>query len=94
MRFKGRPYPPDRERRIRVKIELARRDMTISDLARELGMKQQLASSVINGTRLSKKTEEKIAAYFGTTRKDLFRPRTRGELEAMRRAAADKGGAL
>jgi plasmid maintenance system antidote protein VapI len=88
----GRPYPPDRERRVRVKIELAKRDMTVSGLARVLGVKQQLASAVINGTRLSKKTEEKIAAYFGMTRQDLFRPRSHAELKAMRLALAGKGG--
>jgi transcriptional regulator with XRE-family HTH domain len=93
MRHKGRPYPPDRERRIRVKLELTRRDMTVSDLARALNINQGNLSSIINGTRQSKKTEEKIAAYFGTTRKDLFRPRTRGEPEAMRRASAGNGGA-
>ena len=93
MRHKGRPYPPDRERRIRVKTELAKRDMTVSDLARILHIHQGNLSSIINGTRLSKKAEEKIAAYFGTTRKELFRPKTRGELEAVRRAASGKGGA-
>jgi transcriptional regulator with XRE-family HTH domain len=90
---KGRPYPPDKERRIRVKIELARRDMTISDLARALGMKQQQASAVISGIRRSPKTEEKIAAWFGLSREELFPPRTNGEMEAMRAAAADKGRA-
>jgi transcriptional regulator with XRE-family HTH domain len=80
---RGRPYPPDKERRVRVKIELARRDMTISDLARALGMKQQVASAVINGTRRSKKTEEKIAAYFGMAWRELFPPRSRDELNAL-----------
>jgi transcriptional regulator with XRE-family HTH domain len=90
---RGRPYPPDKERRVRVKIELARRDMTISDLARALGMKQQIASAVINGTRRSLKTEEKIAAYFGMARRELFPDRTRDEIEALRAAAAGKGRA-
>jgi plasmid maintenance system antidote protein VapI len=90
---KGRPYPPDRERRIRVKIELARRDMTISDLAGALGIKRPAISNVINGTRISPRTEEKIAAYFGTTRQELFRPRGRTEINAARAALAGKGGA-
>ncbi|MDR2185423.1 MAG: helix-turn-helix transcriptional regulator [Treponema sp.] len=90
----GRPYPPDKERRIRIKIELAQRDMTVSDLARALHIHQGNLSAIINGTRLSKKTEERIAAYFGMPRQELFPPRTKGELEAMRRAAAaDKGRA-
>jgi transcriptional regulator with XRE-family HTH domain len=86
---RGRPYPPDRERRIRVKIELARRDMTISDLARVLGIHQGNLSSIVNGTRISRKTEEKIAVFFGMTRRELFPPPAKGEYAAL----ADKGGA-
>jgi plasmid maintenance system antidote protein VapI len=89
---RGRPYPPDKERRIRVKTELARRDMTISDLARALGIKRPAVSTVINGIRRSPKTEEKIAAYFGLDRQELFPSRTIAELEAMR-AATGKGRA-
>jgi plasmid maintenance system antidote protein VapI len=89
----GRPYPPDRERRVRVKIELARRDMTISDLANALCVHQGNLSSVINGTRISKKTEGKIAAYFGMTWEELFRTRSKAELSAARAAPAGKGGA-
>jgi transcriptional regulator with XRE-family HTH domain len=65
--------------------------MTISDLAGALNIHQGNLSSVISGTRRSLKTEEKIAAYFGRAREELFPPRTRGELEAMRSAAAGKG---
>jgi transcriptional regulator with XRE-family HTH domain len=89
----GRPYPRDRERRIRVKIELARRNMTISDLAKALGIHQGNLSWVINGVRRSPKTEEKIAAYFGLPREELFPPRSAGELRAMREARPGKGGA-
>jgi plasmid maintenance system antidote protein VapI len=66
--------------------------MTITDLARALGIKRPMVSNVINGTRLSKKTEEKIAAFFGLSRRELFPPRTMADLEALR-AAADKGRA-
>jgi transcriptional regulator with XRE-family HTH domain len=66
--------------------------MTISDLAGILNVNQGNLSSVINGTRLSRKTEEKITAYFGLPWRELFPPRSGGELEAMR-AAAGKGGA-
>jgi plasmid maintenance system antidote protein VapI len=75
-----------------VKIELARWDMAVSDLARALHMHQGNLSSIINGIRRSKKTEEKIAAYFGLSRRELFPPRTKGDLEAMRAALAGKGG--
>jgi hypothetical protein len=33
---KGRPYPPDRERRVRVKTELAKRDISVNELAAKL----------------------------------------------------------
>ena len=88
---RGRPYPPDRERRIRIKTELALRDMTISDLAGALGINRGTLSAVINGTRRSPKAEEKIAAWFGMTREALFPRRTKDEIEAMRRAPAGKG---
>lgn len=90
---RGRPYPPDKERRVRVKIELARRDMTISDLARALGVNRGHLSETISGTRRSLKAEEKIAAYFGLPRRELFPPRTIAEMEALRAAAAGKGRA-
>ena len=89
---RGRPYPPDRERRIRVKTELARRDMTVSDLAGALGINRGTLSCVINGTRRSPRTEEKIAAYFGMARRELFPLRTVDEMEALAAAAAGKGG--
>ncbi|MDR3124168.1 MAG: helix-turn-helix domain-containing protein [Treponema sp.] len=86
----GRPYPPDRERRKRVKVELARRDMTISDLARALGINRGNLSQIIAGRRRTQKTEEKIAAFFGLDRRELFPPRTKTELEAMRAGAKGK----
>jgi plasmid maintenance system antidote protein VapI len=81
---RGRPYPPDRERRVLIKTELAKRDMTITELALALGIKLPLVSNIINGVRRSKKTEEKIAAFFGKEPKELFPPRTKGELVRMR----------
>ena len=88
---RGRPYPPDKERRVRVKTELAMRDMSISDLARVLGIKRPAVSYVINGIRRSKKTESKIAAFFGREPRDLFPSRSKEEIEAMRKAG--KGAA-
>jgi len=86
----GRPYPPDRERRVRIKIELAKQDMTISDLALELGIKRPLVSYVINGIRHSKITEEKIAAFFGLPRDELFPSRSKKELATMREEYAGR----
>ena len=88
---RGRPYPPDRERRIRIKTELALRDMTVSDLARALNVNRGHLSETIGGTRRTKSTEEKIAAWFGVPREALFPRRTKDEIEAMRRAPAGKG---
>jgi len=90
---RGRPYPPDKERRVRIKTELAMRDMSISDLARALKIKRPTVSYVINGIRRSKKTEAKIAAFFNKEPRELFPPRTREEIEAMRKAADRKGAA-
>jgi lambda repressor-like predicted transcriptional regulator len=81
---KGRPYPLDAERRRLVRVELAKRDMTISDLARALGMHQGNLSNVISGRRLSPKTEKRIAAFLGVPAEALFPERTRGEIAAMR----------
>jgi len=77
-------YPKDWERRRLVKIELAKRDMTITDLAVSLGMNRGYVSDVICGVRRSRVNETKIAAFFGLTREELFPVRTRGDLEAMR----------
>ena len=87
---KGRPYPPDKERRVRVKTELAKNDMTISDLAQALGIKVSLASYIINGVRRSKKTEERIAAFFGKSREELFPSRTKKELADMREKQTER----
>ena len=90
---RGRPYPPDRERRVRIKTELAMRDMNISDLARALGIKRPAVSYVINGIRRSKKTEAKIAAFFGREPRELFPARSKEEIEAMRKKSGEGGAA-
>jgi len=86
----GRPYPPDKERRVRVKVELAKKDMTISELANATKINRPHLAEVINGTRRSKKTEEKISHFFGKSWEELFPPRTRRDLEAMREAEAKR----
>ena len=89
----GRPYPRDAERRILVRTELAKCNMTVSNLAIQLGIHRTVVSRVINGTRRSPCAEERIAAYFGKTRAELFPPRTLGDLAAMRaeQEAAESG---
>ena len=90
----GRPYPLDRERRRRVLVALAERDMTISDLARRLDTSRQYISAVVSGRDLSTKTEQRVAEFLGKPVNDLFPSRKAKEIGEMRRAeAAAKGGA-
>jgi len=87
-----RPYPLDRERRRRVMVALAEKDMVISDLARALGVSRVLVSNIISGRRLSPKTERRIAEYLGKPEDYLFPERTTEEMAQMRTAeAAEKG---
>jgi len=44
----SRPYPLDRERRRRVMVALAEKEMTISDLARNLEVSKQYISPIGN----------------------------------------------
>ena len=88
-----RPYPIDRERRRNVLRELVDRDMTISDLARALGLCPSIISMTISGRRLSARTEQRIAGFLGKSADYLFPARTAAEIGAMRRAEeAAKGG--
>jgi len=82
----NRPYPLDRERRRRVMIALAERDMTISDLARLLHLPRPYVSQVISGRDLSKKTEQRIAEFLGKPADYLFPYRTPKEIGEMRKA--------
>lgn len=84
----SRPYPLDRERRRRVLVALAERDMTISDLAKEIGLARPLVSNIVSGRRLSLKTEQRIADFLGEPLDRLFPYRTPEEIGRMRRAEA------
>jgi transcriptional regulator with XRE-family HTH domain len=61
--------------------------MTVSDLAKKLNMGSSHLYEVINGIRLSPKTEKRVSAFFGKPWEELFPPRGRDELAAMRRGA-------
>jgi plasmid maintenance system antidote protein VapI len=88
----SRPYPLDRERRRRVLVALAERDMTISGLARALNLPQSLVSMTIGGRRLSTKAEQRIADFLGKPADYLFPFRAPKEIGRMRQAeAAEKG---
>jgi plasmid maintenance system antidote protein VapI len=84
----SRPYPLDRERRRRVLVALAERGITISGLARSIGVAQAIVSKVISGRRLSLKTEQRIADFLGKSADWLFPARTAKEIGEMRKAEA------
>ena len=88
----SRPYPVDHERRRKVMIALAERDMNISDLARNIGLAQATVSQVINGRRLSPKTEQRIAKFLCKSADDLFPYRTPDEIRIMRQAETSRKG--
>jgi len=92
----SRPYPIDHERRRRVLIALAENDMSISDLSRSLKTSRAIISQVINGRRLSSRTEQLIAKYLDKPADYLFPFRTPDEIKKMRQAeqkASQKGTA-
>jgi len=84
----SRPYPLDRERRRRVMVALVQKGLTISALAKRLTVSKQYVSAVINGRRLSYKTEQCIADFLGKPVDYLFPYRTPAEIKKMREAEA------
>jgi transcriptional regulator with XRE-family HTH domain len=88
----SRPYPLDHERRRRVLVALAELDMTISSLARKLGVSKQYVSAVTSGRRISKKTEQRIADFLGKPADYLFPYRLPEEIGEMREAEAKAKG--
>jgi transcriptional regulator with XRE-family HTH domain len=88
----SRPYPLDKERRKRVMVALAEKDTNISGLAKSLNLPVSLISMIINGRRMSVKTEKLIAEFLGKSEKYLFPFRTGKEIGEMRRAEAAKRG--
>jgi plasmid maintenance system antidote protein VapI len=90
----SRPYPLDHERRQRVLVALAEKDMTITALAKTLYLPVSLISMVINGRRRSEITEQRIAKFLNKPADSLFPIRTPAEIKKMRQAeAAAKGKA-
>ena len=89
----SRPYPLDRERRRRVLVELALRNMNLSDLARALKIHQSCFSLVVSGRRRSPATERRIAGFFELPADELFPRRTLEDIALMRQAEADKRSA-
>ena len=88
-----RPYPIDRERRRRVMIALAEKELTISGLARKLKLSKPLVSIIVSGRRISEKTEQRIAKFLGKPADYLFPERTTEDIKKMRQAESQKGKA-
>jgi len=79
-------YPLDRERRRRVMIALAEKELTASALAEVLCISKTLVSLIICGRRRSELTEMFIADYLGKSSDYLFPARTQEEILKMRQA--------
>ena len=82
----SRPYPLDHECRLQILHILLDRQMSISDLAKSLGIARAIISQVISRRRLSPKTEQRIAEYLGKPVDYLFPTRTPEEIALMRQA--------
>ncbi|MFC2599684.1 MAG: helix-turn-helix domain-containing protein [Treponema lecithinolyticum] len=85
-----RPYPFDGERRRRVLTELARRGMSITELAYAIGASQSNVSEVINGRRLQESLEKRIADYLHVNCDYLFPRRTVRELLELQKQEKEK----
>lgn len=80
-----RPYPLDRERKRRVMVELARRGLTVSELARRINYNRGHVSSCISGRLLCRPLEKRIASYLALPAEYLFPVRTAEQLRAMQK---------
>lgn len=69
-------------------VELARRGITASELARRIDYSQGHVSSCISGRLLCRPLEERIAEYLGRPVQYLFPERTVAQLLAMQAAEA------
>ena len=69
-------------------IELARRGLTVSELARRINYNRGHVSSCISGRLLCRPLEERIAEYLGRPVQYLFPERTAAQLLAMQAAEA------
>jgi transcriptional regulator with XRE-family HTH domain len=68
--------------------------MTISELARSLGLSKSVVSRVVSGRRISPKTEQRIADFLGKPADYLFPARAPVEIKKMRSAEAAQKGKL
>ncbi len=56
------------------KVELVRRRISISSIARDLGYSQHHVSQVLYGYRRNERVELAIAAHIGQSREEVFGP--------------------
>ncbi|MCL2210202.1 MAG: helix-turn-helix domain-containing protein [Treponema sp.] len=88
----SRPYPIDHERRRRVLVALAERDLNITSLARTLNITRSYVSEIISGRDKSKKIQQRIAKILCKPTYYLFPPRTPEEIGKMRHAEKARNG--
>ncbi|QEK03983.1 helix-turn-helix domain-containing protein [Treponema phagedenis] len=89
----SRPYPFDLERK--QKVERAMFDAgirSVTELAKRLKMNYTSLSEIINGTRLSRKAETRIAAFLKRPAAELFPVRTPLELARMNKKQIESNG--
>ncbi len=84
----SQPLPVDIDRKRRVMVELAKRGMTITDIAARAGVSRPFASAIISGRKRYPGCEHKIAELLKLPCDYLFPPRSQLEIDEMRRAEA------
>lgn len=80
-----RPFPFDPERKMRCMQVLRSYDMSITELAQNIGIRKTHLSNLISGRDLSSMYEEKIAHFFEVEKDVLFPPRTPNEIAELRK---------
>lgn len=82
----SRPFPVDKERKLKLDAVLQSFEMTQSELAVYLQVDKAFLSRVISGRQPSPSLERRIAMFLGVPEIQLFPVRTAGEIARMREA--------
>lgn len=89
-----RPYPQDMERRLKVKQVMLQNGIeTVAALSKKLKINYNVLTEIINGTRRSAVTEERIARFFKMPVTELFPLRSKFDLAEMNKAQQSRGNA-
>ena len=82
----SRPFPVDKERKLKIDAVLQSVEMTQRELAAFLQVDKAFLSRVISGRQPSPSLERRIAVFLGVLESQLFPVRTAGEIARMREA--------